>query len=84
VIIGVRAHGHAAFIWRAGRDAGQEGAPPASVRCGGGARSKGGERGIVPWLTDGSRRSVKERRGKRLAGWAVKQAELGHAVQGEA
>jgi hypothetical protein len=27
---------------------------------------------------------VRVRRGRRLAGWAVKQAELGHAVQGEA
>jgi hypothetical protein len=46
-----------------------------------GGRGKGNS---FPWLTHGPQVAVRVRRGRRLVGWAVKQAELGHAVQGVA
>jgi hypothetical protein len=46
-----------------------------------GGRGKGNS---FPWLTHGPQVAVRVRRGRGLVGWAVKQAELGHAVQGEA
>jgi hypothetical protein len=78
MIIGIRAHGHAARIWRAGArcGAGRGAAGLCSLR--GCARSRGEERRIVPWLTDGSRRSVKGRRGKADGPcWAVMLGDSG-------
>jgi hypothetical protein len=71
VILGVRAHGHAARIQRQGRGAEQGGAPPVPVRCGvrtvkGRGKGKGAGCRVGP---AGHREEEKIEKGKG-AGWA--------------